>query len=106
MHTIERFPEAKDFISYARLVKCARESAGSLYGFSGSKIGNPYLKWAFSEAVMNLVQFNPRIKSLADRLEHANGFGKSRAILRRKLGRSIYYMLKNGTAFDEEKFLS
>jgi hypothetical protein len=39
-----------DFLSYGRLVKCAKESAGKRYGLSGKKIGNPQLKWAFSEA--------------------------------------------------------
>src|SRR5262249_61109871 len=44
---ITRFPRVQDFVSYCRLVKCAKESAGKRYGFSGKKIGNPQLKWAF-----------------------------------------------------------
>src|SRR4029434_7006161 len=49
IHAIERFPRVQDFVSYGRLVKCARESAGKRYGTSGTKIGNAHLKWAFSE---------------------------------------------------------
>ncbi len=38
IHEIERFPSAQDFCSYARLVKCAKQSAGKHYGYSGKKI--------------------------------------------------------------------
>jgi transposase len=50
VHDIGRFPEAGHFLSYARLVRCAHESAGKKKGFGGRKIGNAHLKWAFSEA--------------------------------------------------------
>ncbi len=52
IHDIQRFPRVQDFVSYCRLVKCAKESAGKRYGTSGTKIGNAYLKWAFSEAAV------------------------------------------------------
>ena len=52
IHDIARFPRVQDFVSYCRLVKCAKESAGKRYGTSGTKIGNAYLKWAFSEAAV------------------------------------------------------
>ena len=32
IHDIERFPRVQDFVSYCRLVKCAKESAGKRYG--------------------------------------------------------------------------
>src|SRR5947207_2511605 len=50
IHDIQRFPRGQDFVSYCRLVKGAKESAGKRYGTSGTKIGHAYLKWAFSEA--------------------------------------------------------
>ncbi len=49
---IRRFPTVQQFASYARLIKCSKESAGKTYGYSGKKIGNAYLKWAFSEAAV------------------------------------------------------
>src|SRR6266545_66647 len=42
IHDIQRFPRVQDFVSYCRLVKCAKESAGKRYGTSGAKIGNAY----------------------------------------------------------------
>jgi transposase len=52
IHAIDRFPRVQDFVSYCRLVKWAKESAGKRYGTSGTKIGNAYLTWAFSEAAV------------------------------------------------------
>src|ERR671922_1917564 len=49
IHDINRFPRVQDFVSYCRLVKCAKESAGKHLGTSGKKIGKAHLKWAFSE---------------------------------------------------------
>lgn len=43
---IARFEQVGNFLSYGRLVKCARESAGKRYGSSGAKIGNVHLRWA------------------------------------------------------------
>ena len=56
---IDRFPRVQDFASYARLVKCAKESAGKRYGSTGAKIGNAHLKWAFSEAAVLFLRNNP-----------------------------------------------
>jgi hypothetical protein len=44
IHDINRFATVQDFVSYARLVKCAKESAGKRHGTSGKKIGNVHLK--------------------------------------------------------------
>ena len=49
-HTVVRFASVQAFVSYCRLVKCAKESAGKRLGTSGKKIGNVHLKWAFAEA--------------------------------------------------------
>src|SRR2546426_11984640 len=39
-----RFPRVQDFVSYCRLVKCAKESGGKRLGTSGKKIGNVHLR--------------------------------------------------------------
>ena len=58
IENIDRFPRVQDFASYARLVKCSRESAGKRSGTGGSKIGNAHLKWAFSEAAVLFLKGN------------------------------------------------
>ena len=95
----------QDFVSYCRLVTCAKESAGKRYGTSGTKIGNTYLKWAFSEAAVLFLRNNPAGQKYLVRLEHKHGKGKALTVLAHKLARAVYHMLKRTTAFDMEKFL-
>ncbi len=105
MHDIARFPRVQDFVSYCRLVKCAKESAGKRYGTSGTKIGNAYLKWAFSEAAVLFLRNNPAGQKYLARLEKKHGKGKALTILAHKLARAVYYMLKRGVVFDPDTFL-
>jgi transposase len=104
IHNMARFPRVQDFVSYCRLVKCARESAGKRYGTSGAKIGNAYLKWAFSEAAVLFLRNNPAGQKDLARLEKKHGKGKALTVLAHKLARAIYSMLKRETAFDLDKF--
>jgi transposase len=104
IHDIHRFPRVQEFVSYCRLVKCAKESAGKRYGTSGKKIGNAYLKWAFSEAAVLFLRNNPAGQKYLARLEKKHGKGKALTVLAHKLARAVYYMLKRNTAFDLDKF--
>jgi len=103
---INRFPRVQDFSSYARLVKCAKESAGKRSGTGGSKIGNAHLKWAFSEAAVLFLKGNPEGMKYKKRLVQKHGKGKALSILAHKLGRAVYYILKRDQAFDLQKFLN
>ena len=102
---IARFPRVQDFASYSRLVKCSHESNGKKYGTNGNKIGNAHLKWAFSEAAVLFLKGNDPAKRYFDRLIHKHGKAKALSILAHKLGRAVYFMLKNKEAFDQQKFL-
>jgi len=106
IHEIDRFPTVQDFVSYARLVKCSKESAGKRHGSSGTKIGNVHLKWAFSEASVLFLRANPAGQRYADKLTSKHGKAKALSILAHKLGRAVYYMLKRDKAFDMNKFLN
>jgi len=105
IHDIERFPRVQDFASYARLVKCTRESAGKRHGSSNKKIGSMHLKWAFSDAAVLFLRKKPKGMAYKKRLERKHGKSKALTILSHKLGRAVYYMLKRGKAFDMELFL-
>ena len=102
---IKRFPRVQDFASYARLVKSIKMSNGKKYGTSGNKIGNAHLKWAFSEASILFLRGNEQGKRYLDRLSNKHGKGKALSILAHKLGRAVYFMLKNKKPFDQNKFL-
>jgi transposase len=104
IHDINRFPRVQDFISYCRLVKCHKESAGKRLGTSGAKIGNAHLKWAFSEAAVLFLRDHPAAQKYLARLERKHDKGKALTILAQKLARAVYYMLKRKVAFDKETF--
>jgi len=106
IHDIQRFPRVQDFVSYCRLVKCAKESAGKHYGYSGTKIGNAHLKWAFSEAAVLGLRKNPAAQRYVARLAHKHGKGKALTILAHKLARAVYHMLRRGQAFEATKFFA
>ncbi len=106
IHQIARFPRVQEFVSYGRLVKCSRQSAGKNYGFSGKKIGNVHLKWAFSEAAVLFLRHNPKGQQLLARLEKKHGKEKALTVLAHKLARAVYFMLRREKAFDLTKFLA
>jgi transposase len=105
MHDIQRFPRVQDFVSYCRLVKCAKESAGKRDGTAGTKIGNAYLKWAFSEAAVLFLRAKPAGQKYLTRLEKTHGKGKALTVLAHKLARAVYYMVQRAVAFDMATFL-
>ena len=96
----------QDFASYARLVKCKRESAGKAYGTGGGKIGNAYLKWAFSEAAVLFLRGNPEAQAWLERKANQHNKAKALTIFALKLGRAVYFMLKRKVPFDQKRFLT
>lgn len=102
---IRRFESVQNFASYSRLVKCKAESAGKTYGTSGNKIGNAHLKWAFSEAAVLYLRGNDEAKRYLQKLQRRMSKAKALSVLAHKLGRCVYFMLKNETVFDERRFL-
>jgi transposase len=104
IHDINRFPTVQDFVSYCRLVTCAKESAGKRLGTAGTKIGNGHLKWAFSEAAVLFLRDHPPAQKYLARLEKKHDKGKALTVLAHKLARAVYYMLKRRMAFDKEQF--
>jgi transposase len=103
---VHRFPRVNEFLSYARLVKGQKQSAGKNYGASGSKIGNVHLKWAFSEAAVLFLRKNPDGQRFIERLAKKHGKGKALSILSARLGRAVYVMLKRREPFDPDQFLA
>ncbi len=106
IHNIKRFQRVQNFTSYSRLIKPQKKSAGKVTGSGNRKIGNAYLKWAFSEATLLLIREKQEIKDLHLKLKNKHGKARALAIISHKLGRAVYYMLKNKQAFDMNKFLS
>ncbi len=104
IHDISRFPEMGNFISYCRLVKCQRESAGKKSPSKNNKIGNVHLKWAFSEAACLFLRGNEAAQSYHNKLVSKYGKAKALSIIAQKIGRSVYSMLKRKEPFDPQRF--
>jgi transposase len=105
---IHRFPTVKDFLSYCRLVRGTVASAGRIKGLRGSKLGNPYLRWAFGEAAVIAKRDHQVIGPLSQRLEAKMGGNKFKAntVVAIKLARAVYFMLKNKTVFDPQRLVA
>ena len=106
IYDITGFPRVQDFVSYGRLVKCAKQSAGKRYGTLGAKIGKTSLKWAFSEAAVLFLRNHPAAQKYLARLEPKHGTGKALTILAHKSARAVYDMLKRDTVCDMQQFLN
>jgi transposase len=106
LHDINRFEKVQHFSSYCRLIRPTKESAGKIKSGGGKKMGNPFLKWAFSEAVLLLIRESDAVKDLHAQLKNRYGKARALAILSHKLGRTVFYMLKNREAFKEKTFVN
>ena len=105
MHDMHRFPRVQDCVSYCRLGKCARASAGTRSGPSGKKIGNAPLQWALSEAAGLFRRHTPPGQQYLARWEPKHGTGKALTILAHTLARAAYDRLKGDTVFARDTCL-
>ena len=79
---------------------------GTSYGHTtNDKIGNPYLKWAFSEIGVKMISQSELIGEWFAKQVAEHGKGGAMARLRHKIAIAIFYMLKHEMVFDEYKFL-
>jgi transposase len=106
VHDIKRFGSVQQFSSYARLIRPEKQSDGKWAGKSNKKIGNAHLKWAIRTASMISLRESDQAKNYVDRLSCKYNKGKALGIYTHKLGRAIYFMLKNKRAFDMNHFFS
>lgn len=105
-HTIHRFTTPQRYSSYCRVVRAENESAGkNLGGTSNDKIGNAYLKWAYSEVGMSMVKNCPEVYDWFHKQAEIHGKAKAYARLRHKIAVTVYTMLKHNNVFDLQRFL-
>ena len=71
-----------------------------------NKIGNVYLKWAFSEAVLWMLRYSDEAKAFLKRKEKKHSKARAMTMLSRKIARAVYQMLKRKEPFDEVKFFA
>jgi len=105
IHDSHRFPRVQDVVSDGRVVKCAKASAGKRDGTGGSKIGNAYLQWAFSEAAVRCLRDHPRGQTSLTRVENTHGQGQALTIVAHHVARAVYCMFNRHTACEMHKCL-
>ena len=96
---IGRFPSARDFVSYCRLVPGAGNSGGKTR-HKRMKDGNRYLKLAFSHAAVRAIQYFPEIRVFYHRLCRRKPPVVARAVVAKELARIVYYVLTKQEAFN------
>jgi transposase len=103
---IARFKSARHFSSYSRVVPGVAQSGTSKKRGHGSKQGNAYLKWAFSQAAVHAVRYCPRVRRCYERhlKRHRGQAGKliARSIIAHKLAQAVFYVLRDRVQYKEE----
>jgi hypothetical protein len=70
------------------------------------QIGNHHLKWACNEAAILMLRESEKAKQYVAKLERKYNKGKALGIFTHKIGRAVYFILKNKEAFNMERFFS
>lgn len=96
---IARFPSARDFVSYCRLVPGAGNSGGKTR-HKRTKDGNRYLKIAFSHAAIRAIQYYPEIRAFYRTLVRRKPPVVARAVVAKELARIVYYVLTRQEDFN------
>ena len=97
---IARFPSAKQFFSYCRLVPGAANSGGHTRHRSGSKAGNRYRKLAFSHAGIRAVQYYPEIRACFKAKARKKPIRIARTLVALELARIVYQVLAKQEEFN------
>lgn len=96
---IDRFADAKHYCSYCRLVPGSKDSGGKHAHRSGSKDGNKYLKYAFTEGAIKAMMYYPEIKQFATQLEERSSKAIARTVVAKELAKITYYVLTRQQEF-------
>jgi transposase len=96
---IRRFPTARHFHSYCRLVPGADNSGGKTR-HKRSRDGNRYLKLAFHHAAVRAIQYVPEIKAEYQRWRRRKGKKIARALVAKELATIVYAVLTKGEPFN------
>lgn len=90
---ITRFPSAKQFVSYCRLVPGAKDSGGSHRHRSGNKDGNRYLRSAFGQAAVSAYTHYKVVKKFYRKIKRRSGRPVARAVVAKELAKGVWHML-------------
>jgi transposase len=96
---MERFPSARHFFSYCRLVPGAANSGGKTK-HRASKEGNRYLKATFGHAALRAIQYYPEIRAFYQKKARRKNRWVARSIVAKEIARIAYYVLHDQVDFN------
>lgn len=97
---IGRFATVGDYTSYCRCVRATHTSNGKTKSKNNGRNGNPYLAWAFVEAVHLALRTCPPARSFYDKKHTRRNGALATKALAAKWSKAAYYMMKRQEAFD------
>ena len=103
---ISRFADVRHFSSYCRVVPGCADSCDARRRGRNDKSGNPYLKWAFTQAATKAVAHYPRFKQYFERHLRRHG-GRAKKIVcysitAHLLAKAAFHVLRTQEPFTEE----
>lgn len=90
---ISRFPSAKQFVSYCRLVPGSKDSGGKHRHRSKNKDGNRYLRIVFNQAAIIAYRDYPVVKEFYKKVRRRSGKHVARTVVGKELAKIVWHML-------------
>jgi transposase len=98
---VQRFPEAKKFVSYTGLVPSTYASGERMVHGRLTKQGNKWLRWAFIEAVGPAVRKSPYLRRHYERIKARRGIKDARTATARKLAELAWTVWTERRRYEE-----
>jgi transposase len=104
---ISRFAKSRHFASYCRVAPGCADSGDSHRRGRGNKQGNPYLKWALTQAAEYAKRFDSHFAAYFAKVLHkhpgASGTIITHCIVAHRIALAVYHVLRHGVPYDQEK---
>ena len=95
----DRFPNADALEFWAGLTSDLKESAGRTQSGPITKAGSATLRWALGKAAVTLCQHDAAQERIRQRLISRTGNAKANVAMARRLLRTLYAMMRDGTFY-------
>lgn len=104
---ISRFSDARHFASYCRVAPGCANSGDSSKRSRANKQGNPYLKWALTQAAGYSARFDRDFRAYFDRVraKHAGASGIviTHCTVAHRIALAVFHVLRDNSPFCKEK---
>ena len=103
---ITRFRKPGDYLSYCRCVGSSKFSNQKKKGVANRKNGNKYLAWAFLEAAIFALRWDPLARRFYQRKQAKRGSVVAKKALAHKLCRASYIVMRDQVRFSSAQLFA